>query len=217
MPAPVQNTLVVQQGLARLTGAYVNQPNARAWLKAILTEVQALENAVFSVISGRILANAQVLALPATNPVFDSLGALVGQPRGGMSDTLYKSAIYLRVAANRATGRVGDWSTFGAILLRTSGGPVVYYQTSAETPGWWGAAFYFGVWDMALDPLTVASVIDMGVPSGVYGCFVYSTWPDGGDFECDTVYSSTPAPGGGLSSVYSTSTGGTLVASLALN
>lgn len=218
MPVPVQNFQVVAQGLARLTGAFVNQPNIRAWLTAILTEVQALENAAFSVYGGRILATAPQLALPAMNPVFDSLGSLIGQPRVGMNDTAYVTAIRLRAAANRATGRIGDWSNFGAILLRAGAGPVVYYATTDETPGAWGPAFYFGVWNCANgspDPMIAANCLDMGVPQGVGCTFAYSTWPDGGDFAPGSIYDAT-AGQGGLGDANNSATGGMLVSAVAL-
>lgn len=113
------------------------------------------------------------------NIVFDELGALVGQPRYAMSDHDYKAMIYLRAAVNRATGRTPDWSKFGSILLQNAGGPVSYYRGG-------DASFFFGVWDLELNPQIVAQALSAAVPNGVYGLFGYSTWADGNDFEwCD--------------------------------
>lgn len=218
MPVPVQNTLVVAQGQARLTGIYVAQPNIRAWLGAALYPAQNLENDAFAVLEARVLATAVEYTWPQTNSVFDGIGAIVGQPRSGMTDVQYKTAIYLRIAANRATGRIGDWSNFGAILTRTGAGPVVFYATTSETPGAWGPSFYFGVWNCSNgspDPMIAASCLDLGVPQGVYCCFVYSTWPDGSDFECGSIYASW-AGQGGLGDSSTPATGGMLVSALGL-
>ena len=206
MSAPVQNTQIVAQGLARLTGAYINQPNIRAWLMAILTEVQVLEDATFSVYSGRILANAQQLTLPATNPVFDSLGSLVGQKREGLSDAQYVTAIRLRVAVNRSTGRTTDWSRFAAILLPWSTGIFFLEQE---------AAVRLGAWDLTLDPNIVGSLLALAPANGVGGLFAYTTWAEGNDFEFGSVSDAT-AGQGKWGSVYSASTGGVFAAAVGL-
>lgn len=176
MTTPIHNTQIVAQGLARLTSAFTTQPAIRAWLAVCLQPWQDLEDAAFQVLTMRFLATATTYSLPATNVAFDTIGALVGQPRSGLSDSDYKSIIYLRIAVNRSTGRTTDWSNFGAILLRAgAGGPVSFYEAMA--------GLFFGVWDENLNPQLVAQTLAQAVPSGVYGIFAYSTWPDGNDFE----------------------------------
>jgi hypothetical protein len=200
---PRYNDKIVAQGLARLTSAFITKANVRAMLAVYLKPFQDLEDATWGVLTGRFLATATVYVLPQTNTVFDSLGTLVGQPRAGMSDGNYKPLIYLRVAVNRATGRITDWATFATILLQTSGGPVNLYEGEA--------AVCFGVWDMTLSPPKVAFALSGAVPNGVYGLFKYTTWPDGNDFMWGSRYDAT-AGQGKWGSRYDAAIGGLFVA-----
>lgn len=233
MPLPRYNSQVVAQGLARLTSAYVTQPNVRAWLAVLLQPWQDLEDATWQVLTMRLLATATVYALPQTNVVFDSIGALVGQPRQGLADADYKSLIYLRVAVNRATGRTTDWAKFATILLRFSAGPVAYldgYPNAAMpdvTPQSGGdASFYLAVYSLGLSPPLIAGILAAAVPNGMRGTLVYTTWPfapdaagapgANGDLMCGSVYDAT-AGNGSLGSVYTTAAGGLPATSIQLN
>lgn len=203
---PRYNPYVVGQGLARLTFQF-QQPNIRAWLAAMLSECQALEDATWTVLTGRFLATAICNALPATNPVFDAIGTLIGQPRSGLSDSDYKSLLYLRIAVNRAHGQIIDWSNFARILLRTASGPANYYDDQA--------GILFGVWGMTLNPNLVAQTLSQAPGNGMYAVFAYTTWPDASDFEWSSV--TDPVSGElGWGSVYSSSTGGLMVAGVAM-
>lgn len=205
MSEPVQNTAVVAEGLGLLTSMYAKQPNVRNILTAILSQRQLLENVMFQVYSGRNLRGAALYALPVTNSVLDAIGALVGQPRDGLSDAQYQPIIFLRAAVNRATGRATDWSKFAQILLGFSGGGVEYYQGEAS--------FFFFVGDMLIDPVVVASVLFDAVPNGIGpGVFAYSTWVDGNDFMWGSTYSAG-AGQGKWGSHYDGTVGGLLVAS----
>ena len=202
MSAPVLDTVIVARGLSRLTGAFANQPNIRAWLTVILQPFQDIENAAFGVLGARTLATATLKTLPATNPVLDSLGALVGQARDGLSDGDYQATIYLRIAVDRSRARVSDWSTFAAILLRTCPGPVAFLDD--------GGAIYFGVWNMALNANVVAAMLSSAPGNGVGGTFAYSTWPDGDDFGFGDVSDAT-AGQAGYGDTVDTTAGGLLV------
>jgi hypothetical protein len=210
MATPIQNLQVVAQGLARLTSSFITKPNIRAMLAIYLQPFQDIENALFQVLTMRFLGTATLYALPETNPVLDAIGGIIGQPRNGMSDASYQSAIYLRIAVNRSNGRTANWAQFGQILLQRAGagGPVSYYEAAA--------GLFFGVWDLAtLDPVAIAKILAGAVPNGVYGVFAYSTWPDGNDFEWGSVYSAA-AGEGTWSSVYEPAIGGLWVASEAI-
>jgi hypothetical protein len=202
---PVHNESVVAEGLGFLTSMFAKQPNVRNILTAILTERQKLEDVMFAVYAGRNLRGAALFALPTTNSVLDAIGALVGQPRDGLSDAQYQPVIFLRAAVNRATGRATDWSKFATILLGFSGGGVEYYQGEAS--------FFFFVGNMHIDPVVVASVLFDAVPNGIGpGVFAYSTWADGNDFMWGSVYDAT-AGQGKWGSTYDATVGGLLVAS----
>jgi hypothetical protein len=178
---PIQNTMHVAQGLSRLSSAFITKPNVRAMLAVYLQPAQDLENAIWSVLTMRFLRTATLYdpaaipPAPNANAVLDGLGEIVGQPRHGMSDAAYQAMLFLRVAVNRATGRVSDAANFAKILLTTAAGPVSYYEGDA--------ALFLGVWGMTLDPSIVAQALAQAAPNGVHLVFAYSTWADGNDFE----------------------------------
>jgi hypothetical protein len=134
------------------------------------------------------------------NSVFDAIGALVQQPRGGLDDSDYRSILYLKVAVNKSGGRTTDWSGFGQILLKTSGGPIEYVEGAL-------ASFDFIVLDMALSPTVVASVLAGGVPNGVGANLVYSTWAAADTFEVTSAYGGGTLIGEGFGSAYPLPTG----------
>ena len=210
MVAPNYNTQVVGQGLARLTSAYITKPNVRALLAVYLQPFQDLEDRIWSVLNTRILRTAtcysNTVSIPGTdNVVFDTLGALVGVSRGGLGDLSYRSVIYLEVAVNRATGRTTDWSGFFNILQPYCSGTVIYLDGEA--------AFYYGLWNLTLDPNQIGLALSKAVPNGVGGYFAYTTWPDGNDFEWGSRYSAG-AGQGTWGSRYNTATGGLWVAGI---
>jgi hypothetical protein len=207
MTVPTKNSQVVAQGLARLTSGF-QKPNIRAWLAVCLQPWQDIENATWDVLTSRFLKTAVTYTLPETNSVFDSLGAIVTQPRHGLSDVEYRSMIILRVAVNRSTGRTIEWGRFARIILRhLATGGVSYFETSA--------ALVLGIWgfDPAAPtvPIVAAQVLSSALPNGVGGELAYSTWPDGADFSCSSVYD-TSAGQAGFGSVYSATAGGPMVA-----
>jgi hypothetical protein len=204
---PVYNDKIVPQGLAKLTSAYITKPNVRAWLAAVLQAQQDLEDATFAVLRMRFLRTAQLFALPQTNIVFDTIGKIVGIGRGVMSDLQYQSAIFLEVAVNRSNGNTTDWSRFGAILTPFIDA-LIYLDCDM-------ASFYFGLWNLQLDPNIIGSSLTRAVPNGVYGELAYTVWPDGSDFEWSSFYDST-AGELGWGSVYDTTVGGLLAASIAM-
>lgn len=141
-----------------------------------------------------------------TNPLIDTIGNLVGQPRNGDDDIKYLSEIYLCIAVNRSSGRAVDWSRFAAILSEHCDA-IVYLDGEASV--------YFGAWNLGLDPLSVGAQIARGTGNGIGGVFAWSTWPDGADFEFDSVYDSAVGELG-WGSVYNPSVGGLMVAGSAL-
>lgn len=199
MTTPRQNLQIVAQGLARLTSQFVSQPNIRAMLAVYLQPFQDLENAIWDVLHARVLATATVYTWPQTNTVFDSLGALVGQPRMGLPDADYKSLIYLRVAVNRATGAAPDWSRFGAILLRAGAQVIGFYGDQS--------GILFTVSNLPLNGILVAQILSAAVPNGQHGVFSFTNSPDGADFALGSVYDPT-AGEQGYGSVYDATAGG---------
>jgi hypothetical protein len=204
MSEPVENIAVVTEGLGLLTSMYAKQPNVQAILTAILSVRQTLEAVLWGVYTGRRLPqpSSALYTLPLTNSVLDALGALVGQGRGGLSDVQYQATLLLRVAVNRSSGRITDWSGLAALVLPYASG-VEYFEATA--------AFSLGFWNLMLPALALAGVLADAVPNGVRANFDYSGWAPGNDFEW------CAADGTGGQGVWADSTGavgGLLVASL---
>lgn len=208
-PIPSYNNQIVGQALARLSGKFITQPTIRAWLRVIMQPWQDLEDATWGVLTMRFLATAAVLTLPATNTVFDSIGALVGVTRAGtiLSDLVMKGLIYLRIAVNRCKGEIGDWSRFAQILAPYVGGPAMYLDGQA--------AIYFGLWNLTLPPNAVGQELSRAPGNGIYGELAYSQWPDGDDFSFTSVYDAI-AGQAGYGSVYDATAGGLQVAGIEL-
>jgi hypothetical protein len=175
---PTQETIVVSQGLGRLTYAYATQPNIVGILKSFLQQFQKYENALYPALAARYLRTATVYALPLTNVVFDVIGLIVGQPRLGMSDTDYQVALLLRVAVNRSAGRMSDWSRIAGLLLRISPGPAILTEGTA--------AFTLFIGQLGglvaavggqVNPNIVASILSGAHGLGIGSQLVYTTWP----------------------------------------
>src|SRR3954469_1915667 len=67
----------------------------------LASEVQALEDALFGIVDETSLANAVGVNL-------DRLGAIVGEPRAGESDSPYWIRIAAKILVNRSTGSIDD-------------------------------------------------------------------------------------------------------------
>ena len=210
MTEAVYNQQIVGQGLARLTSAFVTKPNIRKMLAVYLQPFQDLEDRIWGVINDRILSQAtcysNLVSIPGTdNIVFDTLGSLVGVRRAGLGDIALKSIIYLEVAVNRATGRTSDWAKFFTILKPFCSGTVIYLDGDA--------AFYYGLWDVQLDPNQLGVALNKAVPNGVGGSFAYTTWADGNDWMWSSRYDSS-AGQGTWGSRYDASVGGLWIAGI---
>ena len=170
---PVLNDKLVPQGLARLTSAFINQPNIRALLAAYLQPLQDVEFQLWNILQARVLSTATIYSLPQTNSVFDSIGALVGLARTGLSDVDYRALIYLEIAVNRTTGRMSDWSRFAQILAPWSDAVQFVDGDNAD--------FQFGVWNIQLPAIIVGAQLARATENGVGGVFAFTTWEDTGD------------------------------------
>lgn len=209
MPEPTQNTDLAGEAVGFLTDPYRHDPGASNLTRALATAFQDLENAAFVSLAQRRLATAELLTLPATNFTLDILGRLVGQQRADspdISDATFQALIYLRIAVNRSGARAIDKSRFAAILLRTSGGGIIYTDAVGAP------ASYFFVGDMTLPPTAVASILGQARGNGIGpNTFAYSTWPDGNDFEFADASSLSTTGQGAFGDAIGGAVGGLLV------
>lgn len=172
MALPTENANYAGEGLGYFTGNFGKLPTIAGHTKAVMIGFQELEGVFWDIINVRLLASHPLPGGPWA--ALDGLGALVGQPRNLMSDADYIVAIKLRVAVNRASVRITEWSAFAATLLAHGAG-VTYYESDAS--------FFFAVWDLTLSAPVMASILAGAVPNGVRAIFGYSGWARGNDLE----------------------------------
>jgi hypothetical protein len=94
------NTGVVAEGLGLLLEQFKGKPRITALLTGWLAEVQAVEDAMWSVWIDRLLQSGL-----AFGDLLDKIGAIVGQLREGFSDEVYTILITARIKANRSDGK----------------------------------------------------------------------------------------------------------------
>lgn len=90
-------TTHVVDALARLVSQYQGDPMMVALVTAIVTPIQEMETAAFSLDAGRQLQNAQGAQL-------DALGTLVGVPRQGLDDATYLAYLLGSIAEDSSDG-----------------------------------------------------------------------------------------------------------------
>ena len=83
--------------IGRLTSQYDDATNLRDLVGLFADRYQGLENVSFELLKKRFIDGAEGVQL-------DELGEIVGEPRLGRSDRVYRSAIRLRVILNSAGG-----------------------------------------------------------------------------------------------------------------
>jgi hypothetical protein len=113
----------VTRGVERLIERY-RLPRTSALLASWLTEVQAVEDAFYQLLTERHVA-------VATGETLDILGSIVGQPRDGRDDATYRLWISARVMVSRSSGTTEQILAIANKLV--DGGPVVlreYYPGS---------------------------------------------------------------------------------------
>lgn len=93
---------VVALGLARMIWQFRgDQPRLQGALEALLDEVQNLEDVSFEVLTER-------WPLTAIGTQLDTIGKIVGQERGELSDDQYRLFILARILVNRSNGRIEE-------------------------------------------------------------------------------------------------------------
>ncbi len=90
-----------RQSILNLPADLLGKPNAMSIIWAIGAEVEELEEAIWSVITMRLIDSAGIHQLRI-------LGSIVGQPDLGFTEVGYRQAIRARALANRSQGRADD-------------------------------------------------------------------------------------------------------------
>jgi len=114
----------VARAEANLESQFQNSPNLKAVLRAIVGEVQALEDAIYSTTVDRFLENARGVQL-------DQYGRVLGAGRGGLSDNAYRQILSARILGNRSSGSIARLLDIYRIL--NGGGEVDVDQVYPNT------------------------------------------------------------------------------------
>jgi len=96
--------------VARLIGQYQDRPRLAAIVRAIVKQIQEIEDALWDVyVQGALDA--------AANAELDVIGDIVGQERSGLDDTNYRVFISARIKTNRSDGKYSQLMTVAKLLL----------------------------------------------------------------------------------------------------
>lgn len=116
----------VDRALDRLRQQFRDQPNIEAWLRVLVAPVQDLEQAMYEVLVGRGVETAVGVQL-------DAIGTIVGQPRNGRSDEVYRAFIRARIATNKSNGTIENVLNVTTLVLDDED---VTLNLHNSGPGW---------------------------------------------------------------------------------
>jgi hypothetical protein len=98
------------RAVARLRQQYKDKTNIEAWLRILVAPIQRLEDALWQLLTMRGIDEAEGVQL-------DALGKIVGQPRDGRSDSVYRRFIRARIATNKSNGAFENILTVTRLVL----------------------------------------------------------------------------------------------------
>jgi hypothetical protein len=162
----------VDDALGRLLEQFREKPRLASVLSALVGAVQDTEDGLFPLHTERGVD-------VAIGRQLDVLGAIVGQPRAGLIDDIYRRYIRARIRTNRSAGRVNDLITVARLVLGVSDGTV---EVTPQLPG----AVWVRIVDLALDPDVSDVVLDMlfqAVAAGVRLLLTTSELPNDETFQ----------------------------------
>lgn len=110
------------RGVALLIERY-RKPLISALLQSWLAEVQAIEDALYQLLTQRGVAN-------AIGAQLDVLGRIVNQPRAGTPDATYRIYVLARQLVSRSSGQVSQLSALAQKLLSVAWNREEYYPAS---------------------------------------------------------------------------------------
>jgi hypothetical protein len=110
----VLNTEHAEQAINHLIEFFRKGPRNQAYLRAVCTALQDLEQLFFDLYQQSFLSNAEGVQL-------DQLGEIVGEARQDRTDVQYRAAIRVRVLVNRSSGRLEELLTIADLYCRALG------------------------------------------------------------------------------------------------
>ena len=100
----------IAQGLSRTISQYRGKPSFNILCACYLNQVQHLESAVHASVDAWDVDSAVGWRL-------SQIGDLVGQPRGGENDDVYRAFVKSRIQVNRSTGKYADLAGIATALI----------------------------------------------------------------------------------------------------
>lgn len=181
------------QAVARLAQQFREGVSVPALVRIHAARLQALEDVFRDLLTKRWIDTAAGAQL-------DVLGKIVGQPREGRADDVYRIWLRARVRLNLGSGTPEDLlAIFSAI---TQGTATIVLEEQ------YPAAFVLKVGSTAVvDPVQLAAILRLARPAGVQAVLESATSNDPTSFACDP-------NGAGCGDVNNAATGGTLATAL---
>ena len=169
MTVPDRITDHVEAATARLIAQFRSpKPVLHGMIRSYVEQLQELEDVLWDVINHRLLDPAPGETVGAEGVQLDVLGKIVGQPRLGLSDVAYRSAIRLKVRVNRSRGSSEDLIE---ILRLAMPAPKVF--TYREE---WVHSFYTVVEDISVElAFTLLTSLDKARAAGYRAILEYFT------------------------------------------
>lgn len=167
MAGLLQNLTYLTEAQGRNLEQYKAQPRFNVLVTAFMAECQAVENALWATLVGRLINNAP------TGDLLAKLGKLVGQTATyGFTDAIYLLLISARIAVNRSNGLRQDMINIAGYLTPSS---TIFCK---DFGGNGGAAFYVapqGPINTGLSPyIQVQQFLGPALSAGVLLMFVWS-------------------------------------------
>lgn len=113
----------VSRGLGRLAEEFRNKANLTALAKAVLTQVQAIEDALWQLFTERWIDT-------AVGTQLDVLGKIVGEKRLGETDTDYRLRLRARIKTHKSSGTIEDVLGVFKALTSTQAGATLKLEGS---------------------------------------------------------------------------------------
>lgn len=110
---------VVDKGLSRLLYQFSNSANYKELVSIYLSLQQEIETICFDVLAQKDINQATGLSL-------DLIGKIVGQARGGLEDSAYRTAILIKIFINNSRGTIADIQNI--VKLLTNSEDVIVFE-----------------------------------------------------------------------------------------
>lgn len=155
----------IDDGLLRLVSQYQGSENVKALLRALVSRIQAQEDALKGMREGRFLHDGS-----AVGAQLDAIGQTVGLARNGLSDDVYRVLIFGQIGKNVSDATLTTIIMLTKAIFQTD----AVYCTTPNAPGHARAAAYAEIslavgspkTDLSLLPLLLR-IIQAAMPAGV--------------------------------------------------